>query len=440
MDITQDTITRKKIFLLWFPLAVMWIFMAVEQPGVNAVIARLSDPKLHLAAYGVMFPLALIIEAPIIQMLAAATALTDGKWNYLRLLRFMHKWAVGLTLGHLVLGITPLYTLLVQYVLGVPEEVVGISRVAFLLMLPWAAAIGYRRLWQGVLIRFGRTKEISYTMFIRLAATLGTLFVAYYLGWDMGAYAGAAALILGVVAGMVSSYLYARPVIRGLEEERQEKLISSKDLNKFYTPLVLTSLITFIARPMLNYGIARAESPLESLAVWPVVMSVMFIFRAMTLAYQEVVVALLKEDAEPGLMRSFAVILGFATGGVFVLFVLSPAGPFWYDTVAGLSDDLLGMTILPSLLVTVMPLFSAFISWYRGLLIYHGETGKIAQAVGLNTAAIILMVTLGPKVVEINGAILAGGAMAISHFLEVGYLFFASRRAKARPHGMLRRG
>jgi len=40
----------------------------VALPLLSAVIARLPDPKVHLAAYGgVVFPLALIIEAPIIK-------------------------------------------------------------------------------------------------------------------------------------------------------------------------------------------------------------------------------------------------------------------------------------------------------------------------------------------------------------------------------------
>ncbi|MFP4490557.1 MAG: MATE family efflux transporter [Spirochaetaceae bacterium] len=436
MDITHETITRKKILLLWFPLAVMWIFMAVEQPGVNAIIARLSNPKLNLAAYGVMFPIALIIEAPIIQMLTAATALTDGRRNYTTLLHFMHRWAFGLTVIHLVVALTPLYTLLVGSLLGVPENVVEISRVAFIIMFPWTPTIGYRRLWQGVLIRYGKTTQISYTMFIRLFATLGTLFLAYRLGWDEGAYAGAAALIAGVIAGMVSAYLFARPVIMNLEEEAKDKIISRQDLMKFYTPLILTSLITFLARPMLNFGIARAAFPLESLAVWPVVLSIMFIFRSMALAYQEVAVALLKENADEGLMRSFAVMLSIGTGAAFLVFVLSPAGPFWFDTVAGLSEDLLPFTMLPALLLVCMPVLSGFISWFRGLLIYRGKTKKIAQAVAINTGSLVIMVTVFPLLVDVPGAVLAAAVFSLSLFFEVIFLAFASRETKLVKAGL----
>ena len=50
--------------------------MGLELPLVSAVVARLPDPTVSLAAYGgVVFPLALLIESPIIMLLSASTAL-----------------------------------------------------------------------------------------------------------------------------------------------------------------------------------------------------------------------------------------------------------------------------------------------------------------------------------------------------------------------------
>jgi hypothetical protein len=428
MNMNDDSnVTLKRIFLLWFPLAVMWIFMAIEQPGVNAIIARLPQAKENLAAYGVTFSFALIIESPIIQMLAAATALTDGIRNYRRLLRFMHLWAVGLTALHLLLGLTPLYGIILRNLLGVPEQIIEISRIAFLIMTPWSATIGYRRLWQGVLIRYGKTGRISYTMFCRLAATLGTLALGYLLGWKDGAYLGSAALIMGVTAGMGSSYFFARPVIRELPEESGGKVADRRYLFSFYYPLALTSIITFLARPVLNYGIARAADPLESLAVWPVVLSVMFIFRSVTMAYQEVAVALLKEEKHIRELRRFALLLAGAVGSLFLAMALSPAADFWYRRVAGLSPELLPFTTLPSVIVCFVPVLTAFLSWYRGLFIYYGRTGVIARAVGLNTLSLTLMVLLVPRIITIDGATIAAASFTLSLLLETGFLFLRSR-------------
>ena len=61
----------------WWPLAVSWLMMAVEQPAIAAVVARLPDPEVGLGAYGgVVFPIALVVEAPVIMLLAASTELS----------------------------------------------------------------------------------------------------------------------------------------------------------------------------------------------------------------------------------------------------------------------------------------------------------------------------------------------------------------------------
>lgn len=402
----------------------MWLFMSAEQPGVNAVIARLADAKINLAAYGITLSIALIIESPIIQMLSAATALSDGRYNYRMLLKFMHILAGSLTLVHIVLAFSPLYTLLLEKVLKLPHEVIEPARSSFIIMIPWAGTIGYRRLFQGVLIRYGKTREISYTMFLRLLFTLGSLALGALYTDLGGADLGAFALIMGVTGGMIVSFLYALPVIRRLEPEPVSKRLSWKYLVTFYYPLLLTSLITFLARPILSFGIARAAFPLESLAVWPVVLSVMFLFRALALSYQEVVVALLKDVGNIIELRTFVRRLSAAVGIFFFLFSFSPLGELWYRNIAGLDLELMGFTRLPSLIVVLVPVLGAFLSFYRGILIYAGRTKYIAQAVFLNTAGLSLMVIFLPSLLPLSGVIVAALSFSVSQILEVVYLWY----------------
>jgi hypothetical protein len=61
-------LTQPRIFRFWLPLAATWLMMAVEGPFLAAVIARLAEPTYNLAAYGVAFSLALVLEAPVIML------------------------------------------------------------------------------------------------------------------------------------------------------------------------------------------------------------------------------------------------------------------------------------------------------------------------------------------------------------------------------------
>ncbi|UCF96926.1 MAG: hypothetical protein JSV89_17355, partial [Spirochaetaceae bacterium] len=236
-------LSYRRIFWFWIPLAAMWFMMAAEQPLVAAFIARMADPELNLAAYGVTFSIALIIESPIIMLLTAGTALARGAVSYRRLLRFSHILIGALTALHLLIALTPLFDLILLRLIGVPEEVAELCRGAFLVITPWSAGVGYRRLWQGVLIRHDRTGAVPVTIVLRLVVTAGLLVLGYALHRFSGVFVGSVALAAGIIAAAIAAYLFARPIIRMHLQDNIEEHdpLSWRELTAFYVPLALTS-------------------------------------------------------------------------------------------------------------------------------------------------------------------------------------------------------
>lgn len=420
--ITQNNLSYKRIFILWLPLAAMWLMMGIEMPLVNAIIARLQDAKSNLAAFGVTMAIALIIEAPIIQLLAAGTALADSKKNYRRLLNFTHILSVSLTILHLFIGFSPLYSLLLKNILGVPVEIIEISRRAFLWMFPWTAAVAYRRFWQGVLIRYEKSSVVPLVMVIRFIFTSSVLISGFSILKLNGAEIGGLALSFGVIAGAVSSYIFVRPIVRKFKDDDSVSELNWNDLSQFYYPLALTSFMTFIVRPLLSFGIARALFPLESLAIWPVVTSVLFLFRSTAMAYQEVAVSLLKDSSDTYHLGRFSVFLGSILSFFLLILALTPLGELLYHFGSGLGDDLLPYTVIPTYLVVAVPFITSQISWYRGLLIHKHETQTIARAVLLNSLVLVFIIIGGPKLFDLPGAIFAAAAYTGSMGIELLYL------------------
>ncbi|MGD8305446.1 MAG: hypothetical protein PVF17_02230, partial [Ignavibacteria bacterium] len=99
----------KKIFLFWLPLGATWLMMSVEGPFLSALIARLADPKFNLAAYGVAFALALIVEAPVIMIMSASTALVRDRYSFKKLKQFTYVLNAAITLLMLVLLIPGIF-------------------------------------------------------------------------------------------------------------------------------------------------------------------------------------------------------------------------------------------------------------------------------------------------------------------------------------------
>ena len=62
-----------------------WLMMAIEGPFLAAVIARMGESAVNLAAYGIAYAFGLITEAPVIMLLSASTRLARTRADYLRL-------------------------------------------------------------------------------------------------------------------------------------------------------------------------------------------------------------------------------------------------------------------------------------------------------------------------------------------------------------------
>ncbi|MBT8477944.1 MAG: hypothetical protein KJO06_03435, partial [Gemmatimonadetes bacterium] len=148
--------------------------MAAEGPFLAAVIARLPDPKYNLAAHGVAFAFAILIEAPVIMLMSASTALVEDAGSYRKLRNFANALNIGSTAMLLIALIPPVFDFVMRTLIGLPPEIADLTYGALWLFLPWPAAIGMRRFVQGVLIRSGRTRLVATGTMIRLTAMATT--------------------------------------------------------------------------------------------------------------------------------------------------------------------------------------------------------------------------------------------------------------------------
>jgi MFS family permease len=260
------------------------------------------------------------------------------------------------------------------------------------------------------------------------------MMIGYFLGRYSGIFIGAAALSGGVIAAAVAAYLFARPVVRrNLHVSIPETdPLSWQELFAFYLPLALTSLILMAARPVLTVAISRLPRALDSLAVWPVLLSVSFLGRSIAMSYQEVGIALLQDRRDLVMLQRFARMLGGVMLLVFLAFVLSPLAVTWFRGVVGLSAALTRMARLPMLFIAIVPAVSSVISWKRGILVHAKRTAAITRSVIVNLIVLgVLLIALG-YTLPANGALVAAIAYAGSVVAEWLYLNLEAAKAQRR--------
>src|SRR5262249_38846476 len=154
--------------------AASWALMSAEGPILQAVIARLPDVETQLAAFGIMMSVEITVESPVIMLLATSTALVSGPRSFHALRRFMICVNAVVTITAALVAFAPLYDVIVRDLIGVPPSIAAAAQSGMQIMTFWSAAIGWRRFYQGVLIRYGETRWIGYGTLARLVASAGS--------------------------------------------------------------------------------------------------------------------------------------------------------------------------------------------------------------------------------------------------------------------------
>ena len=419
----------------WLPLEAAWLLMAAEGPFVAAILSRLAHPAPNLAAFGVAIGFAMLFESPIILIMSASSALVENRESLHKLRRFTYGLNALVTLALAVFVCPPIFRLVTDSLMGLPPEVAQLSHRACVFLLPWPSAIGYRRFYQGILVRRGLSRRIAYGTVLRLSTMGGSAVLLATVTRMPGAWVGGAALSAGVVAEAVASRFWAWQPVRELERtapsaEYVRAPLGYRGIAHFYFPLALTSVLTLGVNPMVAFFLGRSRMPLESLAVMPVVNGLIFAFNTGGLTFQEVAISLYSHDRSclPALKR-FALVLGSVTVAAMALFVATPMAGLWLHAVAGLSPELAHFAWLPVAIVLPLPAVTVATGLQRAALVVLRVTRPISWATGVEVAGIGATLWLLTRACGWIGAVAAVTAMVTGRTAAMLYLLPKTVRA-----------
>ncbi len=427
----MNNLSYKKIFLFWIPLASTWFMMSLEGPYISAIIARLPEPKYNLAAYGVAFAIALIVEAPVIMMMSASTALVKCKESYRKLHNFSNALNILVTVGMLVLLIPPIFDFCAYSLLNLENRVAELTYEAIAILLPWPGMIGIRRFYQGILIRNNQTKKVAYGTIIRLLSMSATAFILYSLKKYDGVIVGTAALSAGVIAEAIASRVMVHKTLTKIKLIDKQEEINYLGITKFYYPLILTSLLSLGVHPFVTFFMGRARMPLESLAVLPVINALVFIFRSVGLSFQEVIIALIGDGFENYKeIKNFSIILGVSVLAMLGFIAFTPLNKLWFGTISGLSDELVEFASTPLKIMTILPALTVLLSFQRSILVASKHTSPITWGTSMEVVGIIITLFILVNWMSYIGVVAAAIAYVVGRFMANGYLLPHIQKAK----------
>jgi hypothetical protein len=407
------------------------MLMSAEPAALAAVVARLPDPQIHLAAYGsVAFPLIGILQAPILTLLSLSTAMSKDWDSFQKGRKVMFALGGGLTILYALIAFTPLFDLIVVRLIGAPAEVVEPARLGMYVGLPWAFAVAYRRFHQGVMIRFEYSRAVTVGTLLRFSADAAVLALALSLRSIPGTAAATGMMVVGVITEAVYVGIRVRPVLRELKPlpSLADKVLL-RDMITFFIPLAIMPLLQQLVRPIGSAAISRLPDPLISLDVWPVVASLSFLVVTPGSAYNEVVIAMLDRPRARRSIERFLYILMGSQFVVMLLLALTPLSYIWFNSVSGLKPDLAHLASKAFLLLIPSSLISPLNSWFTGAILHSRRSRAVTEGMVIYLTVYILGLFVAGSMLAVNGVFIAVGASVLASISQTSWLAFRARPA-----------
>ncbi|MCL5999598.1 MAG: hypothetical protein M1546_26565 [Chloroflexi bacterium] len=406
--------------------------MTLQQPVVAAVIARTPNAQASLAAYGLALSIAVLLESPIQMLLATGAALAQNQASFRLLMRSTFVMGAALAGVGALLVFTPLGQVFFVQVLDAPSPIALQALLALKVMLPWPLVVAWRRLHQGVLIRQGATRSVGYSTVGRLATILVAAFLALSLTNWPGVVIGASALMIGALieAVLVTGWLW---LLRNklAESNSDPQPLTTSRLVHFYRPLALTAVLTVLSWPLINAGIGRAVAPEQSLAAWPVVLSLLWLFTTPLQMLQQTTISLARNVPTLRGTRRLALSLGGIASGSLALLSFTPLLQLLLLGVLGVPLGLVVSIESAGQLLIPLPFLTATQAFYQGLLIRRQHTVAVCTAMGVNLLVLSSVLAIGIYQGTLPGFLLAPAAMTLGLFAEVGLLWWQASHPPA---------
>jgi Na+-driven multidrug efflux pump len=418
----------RQMLSLWLPLAASIIMMVLEPSTINIALGRTIDPELALAAYGVAFSLALLVEAPIIMLLDASVARSLDGEAFRLMRRFALLLGLIVTAVGLLVSLTPLYTLIVEGLMNIPEDVAARARPTMQILAFWPLPIAWRRAHQGVLIRANRTGMITVATGVRLVTLAAALFGGLMLFPSGGSVVAGLAMDISVTVEAVLITWATRPVLqtgafRG-DPLRDQSPRTMRDLWRYYRPLLVTTILRQATRPVLNAGIAAAGMARASLAAWPVAWGFAILIAGPAWSLQQLTTALAVDENAYRRVRGFAMSLSVLFAVLLAAVAFTPLYGLVMGGIYNLSPELQELAQPALQLMSLYPLLMGAQSLLRGVLIRTGNTAVVRSAMTVNVLVLAATILAGVWFFSLKGVMVAATAVLAGAVAELVWLLW----------------
>ncbi len=427
----RQQLTMGRVLRFYIPLAANAVLIMVETPVVIAGVSRLPDAEVQLAAYGLLVALssALInLAAPLIH---TGNALGRTRRAFRLLRRFSLASCLAVTVLSGLVYLTPAYSVVVEGLLGASPTVSAAALPGTQLMLLSSFSIGYRRFYQGVLIRHGLTSVIGWCTIVRAVVVVAVVWLGVSLAsWSGATLAGAAlaanaAVECALVTGIAEVMLRRR---RGGRWEPGPSLrLTYAAVLRFYLPLALMMFLIGLTRPIITAAITRMPEPVLALAAFTVAYGLFNLVYSPLYPLVQIIIALVRDAESYRVVMRFTRLACFAGWLALAGGALSPIADLYLSVVLSVPAHVRAAAMPATVALSLYLLVQGFHNEYQGLLVAARRTLTTQLAAMANLAILALVLLAGVGLGQVSGSVVGSLAYVAGYATEALVLRWGSR-------------
>lgn len=428
-------IRTAELLQFYVPLAATTMFYAVIFNVMNSVMSRTVEAATALAAFAMGQSIADIIAVPAGSGNQWLVARARDRRSFALGLRVMVQLVGAVFVVLLLAGWTPLGRFVFVRVFGAPNHLVPSIGAALKVCLPLPAIFMLRGASQSVLMVRRQTHLMTAGVVVRLGYVLGMSFWLRRFPAADGAVLGAFLWISGMgVEGLFDFFAQRRLFREYPAGPANGELPSVGRIWRFLVPLIATSLLWSMGKPILNLGMARTADPEKSIAVYQVTWNAAWLLIAYVQgSFRQVIIVFWRDGRTLEALQRFAGRFALTVTGLLAGLTLTGGTAWFLRSVVGAPSELVEASGGVFLVMSAYPLALMATEVCIGRLLRNGTTGPIGLAKGANLLAMaVVAFGLATWVPQAGAMIGALGALA-GVASEFGVAYAATRRLSAAP-------
>lgn len=429
MSPSNELVSLRRLFRFFIPLGISVLLINLSHVIINGTLARShsSAQATIIAGYALGMSLLTVTERPAALLRQTCSALVRDRISFRAVAR-VSAYVFG---GGLLFGAAVAFTPVGHWVFGgafgadpvVEREAIGTYYALMFLSI----FSGLRCLYQGIIIYKMRTRWLTIGMVFRLSGMFALSQYFLYVGVH-SAWQGATIFLFGMVIEASVSWLEARRLLKEMPEKEETcEVTKTKDVLRFYSPLLNSAFIIVWVSPIMNALMGTTDESSITIASFAMAGSLMNLMLGFFTYFHQIALQFFK--THPQLVKQFTLLLGFIPTVNLLIMCFTPVGSWMFSHVLGAKGELLEASIhaLPGFLPVV--LVFPWLDTLNGIVMSNGETklmfgSQLANAITTVTTIVVLTMVLPSW----NG-VLGSMAQSAGVFVELLFLVWLFRRS-----------